>query len=320
MTPKRLKQLASSGNFIPGIYNYCDRWCERCPFTSRCLTYSMEQEQRRERPESDGGGGGGGGDNPEAEDSAMLDTVSQNFKLALEMVKEDCQERGIDFDEIQKQAKEDVAKNREANRRRRKKRRVNPIVKAAQRYWKGVDKWFKDHRRTIHAKGDELISMLKMELPGQTVEQINTIARDLSDSIDVIRWYQYFISAKLYRAVGQDDDEDDPFEDENPDEIEDPEVRKAVIEARDNDANGSAKIALIAIDKSIDAWTRIREHLPKAGDEIIDFLVQLDRLRKSAQKAFPHARAFVRPGFDDGTPIPGREKPKGKSKRAKGKR
>jgi predicted protein tyrosine phosphatase len=32
-----LLKLASDPKFIPGIYNYCDRWCERCPFTSRCL-------------------------------------------------------------------------------------------------------------------------------------------------------------------------------------------------------------------------------------------------------------------------------------------
>ena len=28
--------------FIPGVYNYCDRWCERCPFASRCRSYAME--------------------------------------------------------------------------------------------------------------------------------------------------------------------------------------------------------------------------------------------------------------------------------------
>jgi hypothetical protein len=38
MTSKRLKQLAANPRHIPGVYNYCDRWCERCPLTSRCLT------------------------------------------------------------------------------------------------------------------------------------------------------------------------------------------------------------------------------------------------------------------------------------------
>jgi len=32
--------------FIPGVYNYCDRWCERCPFASRCRVYAMEMTIR----------------------------------------------------------------------------------------------------------------------------------------------------------------------------------------------------------------------------------------------------------------------------------
>lgn len=30
---------ASDPNLIPGIYNYCDRRCERCRFTARCLQF-----------------------------------------------------------------------------------------------------------------------------------------------------------------------------------------------------------------------------------------------------------------------------------------
>jgi hypothetical protein len=26
--------------FIVGIFNYCDRWCERCAFTSRCRVFA----------------------------------------------------------------------------------------------------------------------------------------------------------------------------------------------------------------------------------------------------------------------------------------
>jgi hypothetical protein len=274
----------------------------------------MEQEQRRERPD-------GGARDPAQDNAAMLDNVSQNFNLAMEMVKQDCEERGVDFDAIQKQAKEDVEKNREANRKRRKKRRVNPLVKAAEKYWKGADKWFKTHRNTIAARNDELISLLKMALPGQKIKQIEATAKDLRDALDVIRWYQYFVSAKLYRAVGQDGDEDDDlYPDEDPAHVADQEERQAQIDARESDANGSAKIALIALDKSIDAWSRVRDHVPRAGDEIIDILVQLDRLRKDAENAFPRARAFVRPGFDDGTPLPGDAAVKARRKKERGKR
>ena len=30
--------------FIVGIYNYCDRWCEACPFTSRCRVFAAGAE------------------------------------------------------------------------------------------------------------------------------------------------------------------------------------------------------------------------------------------------------------------------------------
>src|SRR5258706_16323308 len=43
MQRKELRELVRSGDFIAGIYNYCDRWCERCPFTARCLVYATEK-------------------------------------------------------------------------------------------------------------------------------------------------------------------------------------------------------------------------------------------------------------------------------------
>src|SRR5687767_12773140 len=37
------------GGFIVGVYNYCDRWCERCPLTSRCRLFADEAELDFER-------------------------------------------------------------------------------------------------------------------------------------------------------------------------------------------------------------------------------------------------------------------------------
>lgn len=30
---------------ISGIYNYCDRWCEKCSYTNRCLLFKQEAER-----------------------------------------------------------------------------------------------------------------------------------------------------------------------------------------------------------------------------------------------------------------------------------
>src|SRR4030095_14146420 len=32
------------GGFIVGIFNYCDRWCEACAFTSRCRLFADRAE------------------------------------------------------------------------------------------------------------------------------------------------------------------------------------------------------------------------------------------------------------------------------------
>ena len=42
----RMAMEPDDQGFIPSIHNYCDRWCERCPFTSRCRAYAIEMTIR----------------------------------------------------------------------------------------------------------------------------------------------------------------------------------------------------------------------------------------------------------------------------------
>ena len=272
MTSKRLKQLAANPKHIPGVYNYCDRWCERCPLTARCLTFSMEQEQKRDDPEGH-----------DLDSQKFWKSLSDNYKLVFEMIAEDCEERGIDFAEIQREAEDEAIKEKLDRRRRR--RREHPLVLDGNRYMQASMAWFKQHDGLFKAKGEELISELNMDLPGGANPE--TVARDLIDAVEVIRWYHMFIGVKIARAVGHDG-----LDDEGPDEGQD---------GPNTDALGSAKIALIAMDRSLAAWARLRAHLSDDSDAIIDLLVQLDRLRKKVETHFPTARAFVRPGWDDGT-------------------
>ena len=71
------------------------------------------------------------------------------------------------------------------------------------------------------------------------------------------------------------------------------------------DSDGSAKVALIGIDRSIAAWRMMQLSLPQRVDspELVDSIVplilQLEMLRTRLESAFPEARGFVRPGFDE---------------------
>src|SRR5438046_6274832 len=40
----RLITRAEDPRLIPGVYNYCDGRCPRCPFTQRCLTFLDSQK------------------------------------------------------------------------------------------------------------------------------------------------------------------------------------------------------------------------------------------------------------------------------------
>jgi hypothetical protein len=33
-------------NLIPGVYKYCDDWCNRCPVTARCLSYRIRLDRK----------------------------------------------------------------------------------------------------------------------------------------------------------------------------------------------------------------------------------------------------------------------------------
>ena len=65
------------------------------------------------------------------------------------------------------------------------------------------------------------------------------------------------------------------------------------------DYNGSAKVALIGVERSIENWKIIQPLCPAYQKEISHLLVGLEQLRSDADEDFPKARTFVRPGFDN---------------------
>jgi len=101
------------------------------------------------------------------------------------------------------------------------------------------------------------------------------------DCLEVVRWYQYQIHVKLLRAVRGELKEGY----DRPDEY-----------AKDFD--GSAKVALIGIDRSIAALGELRVCFPAYERETLHILAHLGSLRRNVEETFPEAREFIRPGFD----------------------
>ena len=73
------------------------------------------------------------------------------------------------------------------------------------------------------------------------------------EAMEIIMWYHIFISVKLNRAIsGYNDKEQD--------------------DVMEYDMNGSAKITLIAIERSIGAWGLLMQRFDHHEDEIFYFI------------------------------------------------
>ena len=97
----------------------------------------------------------------------------------------------------------------------------------------------------------------------------------------VIGWFHNGIASKIHRALyGRADDE----------------RRK-----RDGpaDHDGSAKVALLGIERSHGAWLELAYCGYASPAEIEPFISDLIWLSDELERVFPRARAFVRPGLDE---------------------
>ena len=244
MPRKSLTELANNPDLISGIYNYCDRWCERCPLTSRCLVYATESEL--------------------SENNDIQNNDIRNAEFWLTLNNTLTEVRAL----IPVWAKEALDLNDAAEQQtvRRQSRTVDnhPLVKAGKQYSNTASNWFRELDQAT-----DITSNVTTQKP-----------EPFEDAREVIHWYQYQIAVKTIRALNgrkEDDSEDD-------------DVPK--------DSDGSAKVALIGIDRSIAAWRLMQLSLSDRAESIVPLILQLESLRTKLEEGFPEARHFTRPGFD----------------------
>jgi hypothetical protein len=123
-------------------------------------------------------------------------------------------------------------------------------------------------------------------LARETALGLKTLERGLEeielveDCFRVLNWYQHFIGIKFRRALHG--------------ALSDPEE----VHYSQSDVNGSAKIALLAVERSRLALTSLLQLLSDE-DQVLPLLAQLERIGKLGRERFPVAESFRRPGFDD---------------------
>jgi hypothetical protein len=221
--------------FIVSIFNYCDRWCETCAFTSRCRVFA---------------------DVVRAE--ASLDP-NMAAVVHAPVLPQDMPPPPPPWVEEMVEAMNEAARKPMTEEEIAALEPEMPvehelICERAMDYAVRVHGWLKP-------RGDRTRD-------------------DPHDPVSVIAWFATLNATKIHRALSGlaefDGDREFP-----------------------PDHEGSAKVALLGLERSHAAWTKL------LADARVDTavarreLAELEWLRAQVDAAIPLARAFVRPGFDE---------------------
>ena len=184
--------------------------------------------------------------------------LAANFAEAQMMLQQTAKELGIDLNAI--------SNKQYAEHRKRQKELLDQedLKKLANQY-------AKDSHQRLEDKENWLI----FSAPEQQIQ---------AEMLSIIYWYQYFISVKSQRGLRGILDFDGNLDEEK-------------LTDSQSDANGSIKIALIAIERSMMAWTQLLAN--ENSKQIRPLISLLEKIKQTAEKKFPIARDFVRPGFDE---------------------
>jgi hypothetical protein len=233
-----------ASGYIDGIFNYCDRWCERCPLTARCRQFAFEEELKRTDDEN------------AAFWKVFEDLRERHTEHAAEFLAElpadddepllpDLESWESDSDEFERIADRD------------------PLAKFAMDYGHRVHEWLKRHDpRWTSAE----------ETAGGGV---SSDAVGLNDALEIVGWYSFQIGVKLSRAISGERELRDygvygPEDgDGEPDAVDDvDEIASVMKDTARMERDGSAKVSLIGVERSLGAWTILRSHFPdqQGGD------------------------------------------------------
>ncbi len=248
--------------YIEGVYNYCDRWCEKCKFTSNCLLFSQESKISTY----------------EILHNGDLTNIGDIFKKEIDKKSGNSDE----FDEFEIDDEEDdffsdeefdSFEDEEESSRDSFEKPSHPVEDLSNEYFRQAHLLIiaLDKKYNLYSFPNE-----KLKDP---------FFKKLHANFEVFSWFHAFIHVKIKRAMWGKDEmlkEDD----------------EEMKEISKYDMDGTAKIAIIGINRSINALDNLYNILPGFSREISDLLVILGKILNLTEIEFPDHGKFIRPGFD----------------------
>lgn len=241
----RYVERASDPRLIGGIYNYCNRRCERCPFTDRCLTFHDMRDDAVRETEPD-----------------LCASLEKDFSRTVDLLKAWCEREGVDFDKLQVEANSEAMEAESA--------RLDDDVRGDPLFELALD---------YTTAACAVVSGLERLAPFHEWPPV------VREALETIGWHASLVSMKVGRALFGFAGREASGGDEDPIQ---------------NDWNGSAKVARLAIAESQRAWdTLLLVGQAPPDAPLRQTRERLDRIDAELASRFPQSMAFIRPGFDE---------------------
>lgn len=266
MAKKKLEKL-SKADFIPGIYNFCDKCCEKCTQSSKCMCYAVEREMEEKL-------GGLAGESLHKQETKWI-YLKNVFDATYEILRGLTEERGIDMEA------------------------VYAAGEVENRFWHDeyMDSLPDEESYDLGESAYQIVQLciIYEQLYEECLEKVLVALdekewtpeiperKEIENVLDRISWYAEIFSAKIRRAIF---------------------ALYCSLEAGKNiyedEYCGASKVALAAIRTSDRAWEALKKYdFLSVIKEIAHVQVALRQLHRDIEAQFPEVREFRLPGFDD---------------------
>jgi hypothetical protein len=248
--------------YIEGVYNYCDRWCEKCKFTSNCLLFSQESKISTY----------------EILHNGDISNIGEIFQKEIDKLSE--KDGEFDDFEIDDEDDKDFFADDEFDSLDEEDDDDNYFQKSNHPMEELSNEYFRQAHLLIITldKKYNLYSFPKEKLNDPSFKKLH-------DNFEVFSWFHAFIHVKIKRALWGKHEISKEFDEE-------------MKEISKYDMDGTAKVAIIGINRSINALNNLYNILPEFAKEISELLITIGKTLNLAEIEFPDHHKFIRPGFD----------------------
>ncbi len=161
----------NENNFIPSIYNYCDRWCERCDYTGQCRLFSVELNRKEKWPEGN---------------NDITKELHKSFAETIKMIEEYSEKFGID-----------ISPRKEIEEVEKKGPLAAQVSFITAKYFQESSAYLRKLKAEIKSSGKENAELAEIIPQNKGMNEL----LEILECYEIIQWYHTMLPVKLNRAV-----------------------------------------------------------------------------------------------------------------------